>query len=470
MMSSQPSFSSVLTRNIPRSSSNIPKSAAPSAFSSSFSRSGNSKPVNDSLLLPLECAVSLPCFDSISIDKYFIAVGEIVGFQNIIYGGKNGSKIIMHLASQDILNDLVSKNESIQIENQVLPIKKLIDPGLVLYLQNTPPHLPNNLLEEELKKNVRLLSEIKLTNYGMRDPRLRHILAYKRQVQIPTEDKAKVPIYINVTWNNVPHTIYLSFDSPRCYNCGKEGHISKNCPEPAQSTIQKRLDDIKLAAPVPTPASTSPPEETLLPDTDDSMGEGDEESHVAQAPPPDTVKSMPPCDTQDIFLPKFALQRSSSSPSLTEENQVAKAAVQTITDDFPALKSPVVPNQPNSKSTKRTLSPESISDKKAKVNTPPSDPELTDGFKALVQKVVAETEEKSLSAEDVCYLLDKHNSTKQKQEIVQNSNLPLANVRNILQCIHDCSDISTNMKSRITRLLKGALIEPKMTPKNTDST
>ncbi|KAI5698110.1 hypothetical protein M8J75_001773 [Diaphorina citri] len=99
------------------------------------------------------------------------------------------------------------------------------------------------------------------------------------------------------------------------------------------------------------------------------MGEGDEESHVAQAPPPDTVKSMPPCDTQDIFLPKFALQRSSSSPSLTEENQVAKAAVQTITDDFPALKSPVVPNQPNSKSTKRTLSPESISDKKAKENT-----------------------------------------------------------------------------------------------------
>ncbi|KAI5696073.1 hypothetical protein M8J75_007694 [Diaphorina citri] len=263
MMSSPPSFSSVLTRNIPRSSSNIPKSAAPSAFSSSFSRSGNSKPVNDSLLLPLECAVSLPCFDSISIDKYFIAVGEIVGFQNIIYGGKNGSKIIMHLASQDILNDLVSKNESIQIENQVLPIKKLIDPGL-------------------------------------------------------------------------------------------------------------RLDDIKLAAPVPTPASTSPPEETLLPDADDSMGEGDEESHVAQAPPPDTVKSMPPCDTQDIFLPKFALQRSSSSPSLTEENQVAKAAVQTITDDFPALKSPVVPNQPNSKSTKRTLSPESISDKKAKLNEPKS--------------------------------------------------------------------------------------------------
>ncbi|KAI5737068.1 hypothetical protein M8J76_008509 [Diaphorina citri] len=462
-MSSKPSFSSVVNRNIPRSSSNIPKSAAPSAFSSYFSRPGQSKPVNDSLLLPMECAFSLPCIDAISIDKYFIAVGEIVGFQNIIYGGKNGSKIVMHLSSQSILNDFVSKNETIKIDDDVLPIRKLIDPGLILYLHNTAPHLPNDLLEEELKKTVRLLSEIKLTNYGMRDPRLRHILAYKRQVQIPTEDKAKVPIYMNVTWKNIPHTIHLSFDSPRCYSCGKEGHISKNCLESTQSTIQKRLDDIKAPAPVPI----STPEETLLPDLDDSMGEGDDvESHVAQASTPDDVQSVPSCDVQNVFLPKFALQRSSSSPSLSEDNQAAAVPAQNINEEFPVLKSPVVPKQSNSKSSKRTLSSESISEKKAKVSSPPSDPELTDGFRALVQKVAGEIEENPVSAESICQLLDKYKNTQQKQDLIQESNLPLANFRNILQSIHDCPDTSANIKARITRLLKGVLAEPKMTLKN----
>ncbi|KAI5698709.1 hypothetical protein M8J75_011608 [Diaphorina citri] len=211
----------------------------------------------------------------------------------------------------------------------------------------------------------------------------------------------------------------------------------------------------------------STPEETVLPDLDDSMGEGDDvESHVAQVPTPDAVQSVPSCDVQNVFLPKFALQRSSSSPSLTEDNQAAPVPAQNINEEFPALNSPVAPKQLNSKSTKRTLSPESISEKKAKVTSPPSDPELTDGFKALVQKVVGETEENSVSVESICHILDKFKNAQQKQDLIQESNLPLANFRNILQRIHDCPDTSTNIKSRITRLLRGPLAEPKMTLKN----
>ncbi|KAI5706948.1 hypothetical protein M8J75_004105 [Diaphorina citri] len=98
------------------------------------------------------------------------------------------------------------------------------------------------------------------------------------------------------------------------------------------------------------------------------MGEGDDvESHVAQASTPDDVQSVPSCDVQNVFLPKFALQRSSSSPSLSEDNQAAAVPAQNINEEFPVLKSPVVPKQSNSKSSKRTLSSESISEKKAKL-------------------------------------------------------------------------------------------------------
>lgn len=465
----RPLFSTVSARN----SSAFPKRAAPSSFVSSISRQQQSKPVNESLLLPLECAFFLPFEESISIDRYFIAVGELLGgqFQKIVYGGKNGNKIVMHLCSQSTLDTLIAENDAVLIDEHRLPIRKLVDPGLSLYLQNVAPHVPNEILTEELKKHVRLLSDIKLTTYGMKDPRLRHILAYKRQVQIPTDDKDKVPISITVSWKNIPYAIYLTFDSPRCYNCGKEGHLIKDCPDPPRAPAQKRLDEIKLS-----PSTSSPTQDvlpTLPPDDVETMEDEDDLTYIPESslPAPVVNETLPsakesvsitpptpaPVAPKTDFFPNFSPQRSSSLSSLDNKS---------LTDiEFPSLKPP----EPSAKKRKEDPDAPSNIEKKTKFNTSARDPELTKGFKCMVEKLIQNESGISICAEDVCDLLNKLKNSQKKQEIIDESDLPVHEIKRIFLLIHGSPDTPANMKSRITRLMKSLFADSKMILKNVDN-
>ncbi|KAI5739153.1 hypothetical protein M8J77_015721 [Diaphorina citri] len=461
------------------------KRAAPMSFVSSFSRQQpQSRPVDDSLLLPLECAFSLPYIDAISNDKYLIAVGNLLGgqFHQIIYGGKNGSNMVMHLCSQAVLNEFVSKNETVKIDEHVLPVKRLIDTGLVLYLHNVAPHLPNEVLVEELRKHVRLMSDLKLSSYGMKDPRLRHVLTYKRQVQIPTEDKEKVPIFITVTWKKIPYMIYLSFDSPRCYTCGKEGHMSKNCEEPGPPSVtpaQKRLDEFREAASVAPPivpqndVQNKSADEMECSDDDDGVfvtGTPLPSTSARTAPAPVTPKnvSSPPSAPENDFFPNFQVSRSSSLPSLTEDDSKTTSLQinpPTEKEEYPALKEPTPPPQ---EKRKRLANSES-NPEKTKKKAPSKDQEINEGFKTMVQKIVDTNEQLSVTADQICELIAKLKNSQKKQEIFLESNLPISDVRFILQEIHADPDTTVNMKSRITRLLNSVLSESKMTLVNVES-
>ncbi|KAL1445915.1 hypothetical protein WDU94_002706 [Cyamophila willieti] len=161
------------------------KSAAPVAFSSTFSRASNSKESSDDLLLPLECAFSLPYDDTVSSDKYYLAVGEKIGYQNIIYGGKSGTKFVMHLSSKEKLENFVALNQSISIDEKLFPINKLVDPGFLIILHNVVPHVPNFAIEDELRKTLRLKSPILLSKCAQR--RLDHFKSQGSPSSNPVE-------------------------------------------------------------------------------------------------------------------------------------------------------------------------------------------------------------------------------------------------------------------------------------------
>ncbi|KAL1446829.1 hypothetical protein WDU94_000618 [Cyamophila willieti] len=437
------------------------KSAAPAAFSSTFSRSSNSKELSDDLLLPLDCAFSLPFDESVSADKYYLAVGAFTGYLNIIYGGKNGNKFVMHLSSKDKLKKFVEEHQFITIDEKQFPIKKLVDPGFLLVLHNVVPHIPNFVIEDELRKTLRLKSPIHLSKSGMRDPRLAHILAYKREVYVNTEDKEIVPVFIIVSWKNIEYKIYVSFDSShamRCFQCGKEGHLSKDCSEsPAQRRLEQQLKSQSLSSSVTeqvgisSPPSVSPPTVPA-------------EIEISSSSPLQVSESNVRVD----FYPTFSNDSDATTDLEKLEDENPKSNV-SMNEGFPALPtqqgtpqstevSPPVPpspppNQTNPARPKRNSpTSESSEDERKKKKNVSLEDESSVAFMSQVEEILAKSEcsGSSLSSGDVAtvFKLTKGKSIARRKNILKESSFDLKDIKLIMIQLESQPGVPNNLKSR----------------------
>lgn len=185
--------------------------------------------------LPKKCAIVLPNKNSVSLDQYFLAVGEKIGYENIIYGGKHGQRVLMHLTSEELVDSFTTELNHVTIDSVVFPVKKLVNPGFKLVFNHVNPSIPNSALLQEVCKFTRPLSDVTYVPTGLRDPRMSHILSYRRQVFIDSKDN--VPNFITVSQDSELNSIYLTVDNTiRCYSCGVEGHNSKNCPSKSAHT------------------------------------------------------------------------------------------------------------------------------------------------------------------------------------------------------------------------------------------
>ncbi|KAI5745088.1 hypothetical protein M8J76_008147 [Diaphorina citri] len=248
MTSTSTSYSTITAA--PRSTSTVKTDNVklPNIPSPNLSSSQSSEP-----LLSKKCAIVFPNVESIHVDKYFVAVGEILGFKNIIFGGKSGQRMVMHLVSEDLVDSFVDSHDHAIVNGEPLLVKKMINPGFKVIFNHVNPSVPNDLLLQAISKYGRPISPITYVNTGLRDERLRHIYTYKRQVFVDNKDA--IPNSIQVSLGSEFNTIYLTIDSLKCYSCGLEGHSIKNCPtkdfirQPAQDRMLKNIKDLSSGTP-----------------------------------------------------------------------------------------------------------------------------------------------------------------------------------------------------------------------------
>lgn len=178
-------------------------------------------------ILSKKCAIFLPYKDGVSIGKYFAAVGKIIGFHNIVYGGRHANRVLMHLANEHLVETFTESHRHVTINDERFPVSK-VSQGVRLVFLNVNPSIPNTALMKEITKFARPVSQISYVSTGLQDPRLSHILSYRRQVYV--ESKEGIPRKIYVRKECEVHTICLRVEcSVECKFCNVDGHSSKQC-------------------------------------------------------------------------------------------------------------------------------------------------------------------------------------------------------------------------------------------------
>lgn len=199
-----------------------------------------------------EQAIVLNATDGIPQKEYVIAVGKIVKPINIIFVSRiSNNRFCIFLSSKQVLENLLQHTQCININDQVIQIRRLINPAKRIIISNVCPSIPNLAILDALK-NIDIIptSQINHLKAGINLEGYEHIMSFRRQMYINHEDTPKLPNSLIINSNNNQLRIFFTDDTLTCFTCKSIGHTSNNCKKnseiklPDQPTINTNITNI----------------------------------------------------------------------------------------------------------------------------------------------------------------------------------------------------------------------------------
>ena len=166
--------------------------------------------------------------DNVPIATYVDAITDTIDSQSVISASRisNGRAAVYMKTRQDVEDATMF---GFRLKDSFVNVTPLVQPTTRLVLSNVYPELPNELLAKNLSSFCKVISTIRPIPLGIKNKKLSHVMSFRRQVHVLIDVGVTIPDHINITYSNVNYRVFLSNDSVKCFNCGENGHISKNC-------------------------------------------------------------------------------------------------------------------------------------------------------------------------------------------------------------------------------------------------
>lgn len=175
-------------------------------------------------------AIKLSPPDGCSVEECSLAVGEIVGYESIKSASKMNSAVVIFLDNVDKVNQLLVSG--LVIHDTYTPVLSLVSPAKKVVISNVPPFLKNELLERELGRHGKLVSQIKMIPFSCKSPHLKHVVSFRRQVQmILKNSNEELNLVFKFKVDDYEYTVHVTSETMKCFGCGSVGHQIRLCPE-----------------------------------------------------------------------------------------------------------------------------------------------------------------------------------------------------------------------------------------------
>ncbi|CAD6217965.1 GSCOCG00011410001-RA-CDS [Cotesia congregata] len=179
-----------------------------------------------------EQAIILDYVDGVQIHEYAVALGSKIGPENIPHLSRiANNRICIYLSTKEVADNLIENHKTVKVRDTDIYIRPLISRNKRLILSNVPPIIPNDVIIEKLKESkINPVSNISTLHAGLNIPGYQHILSFRRQVFIKSEEANNIPTLWKIDFDDTSYYVYLSLDTMLCFNYKEEGHLAKASP------------------------------------------------------------------------------------------------------------------------------------------------------------------------------------------------------------------------------------------------
>jgi len=168
----------------------------------------------------------VPDADS-NVEDVLVAVGEQIGFDNIISASRMNKAVVVFLKDESLVSKLIET--SVWVNGAFTVVSPLVSQSVRVTISNVPPFILNSDIEKELLRFGKMASEVKMIPLRCKNEALKHVLSFRRQVFMFL-DQQTLDISFRIKHEGKSYMIYASTGNMKCFECGDVGHKKIACP------------------------------------------------------------------------------------------------------------------------------------------------------------------------------------------------------------------------------------------------
>lgn len=381
-------------------------------------------------------AIVFSALDNTKLKDYLIELGKIVTPKSITAASRiSRNRICIYLESKSLVDSFMADHGGIEINGEIVPAKKLINPTRKIILSNIHPSVPDSIIQELLENNnLRLASSIKTLHIRLNDCNLfDHVSTFRRFVYVYDEKNFKLPESIRASFEGDFFRFFLSDDSLRCYLCKQNGHIASNCEYVNDPSTNKFYDEMEedvtaatlidptLSVPITNAQDANTPPETLT---------------------PSAASKRPLSSSSSTFSQPTNYENTLSSSALIQKSSPAHPTPRTISP-------PSTPSVPTAPPTHKKMKTGTSSDS----SLAPANSDISTQDLLLCTKPIFADKNFPLTFQQFCDMLEAVKGVQYPIPIVQKFTQNIHGVVQMLEDIYPALD-SRTMTARCNKLKK----------------